>query len=322
MMHATLADSGETDRQMVLIHVENTLLAMRTSSRLHRGRSSYAEETEGGEYVAFQRLRELQRRLFAGAVPVPGPTSSSSPTYQRSNGSPTSSPKAFANVATDDGAGCALSSTFSPAQMRPFGSTTVDNAVSEVTILSAFAKVCCSPSTPAVVTGVALTALVDMLDLPCGFISIYGVHTAIEAASDTRAEVHDNGSHEVLLSRIFNVYVAALNHPAAVMAAGEVHVRAVGRMMVLATLPEASQLLKRTVEKSMRSIVMTLFRRVLYLPAAPAEREAVVAASTVVLQFISRLISGEIASFDNDGHEVAASTVTGSTTATRWPRRP
>jgi hypothetical protein len=317
-MCSAFTESGETDRQVVLIHVDNTLLAMRTSGRLSRRKTgSYDEEMEGSEYAAVQSLLELQRRLFAGAVPVPGPTSSSSPIRQHgsthSSTAAVSSARPFAAGEMPEGfvarASGSTGSPFSMSQMLPLTDNAAHYEVSEMTILSAFANVCRSPSTSAVVTGVALTALVDMLDLPCGFISSYGIHIAMEAASDTRAEVHDNGSHEVLLSRIFNVYVAALNHPSAVMAEGEMHVHAIGRMMVLATLPEASQLLKRTVEKSMRSIVVTLFRRLLRLPADPAECEAVVSASTVVLQFISRLISGEVVGFDSDGHEVAASSV-------------
>lgn len=324
IMHSTMADHGETDRQMVLIHVDNTLLAMRASNRLNRRKSGGCDEMSEDEYAAAQGLLELQRRLFAGAVPVPGPNSSSSPIRQHDARLPTTpsssiSSQAYAAGSSGGGGDAAAagavalfeSSPFSTSQLLPLSSN-VHCEVSEVTILSAFASVCRSASTSAVVTGVALTALVDMLDLPCGFISTYGVHTAIEAASDTCAEVHDNGSHEVLLSRIFSVYVAALSHPAAAMAEGGVHVRAIGRMMMLATLPEASQLLKRTVEKSMRCIVITLFRRLLHLSSDPAEREAVVAASTVVLQFISRLIGGEVASFDNDGREVAASAVGGS----------
>ncbi|KPI90495.1 hypothetical protein ABL78_0425 [Leptomonas seymouri] len=308
-MQSTLTDSSETDRQVVLIHVNNILLAMRTSNRLHRRKGGYDSETEGKEYAAMHSLVELQQHLFAGAVPVPGPTSSVSPVRQHNDCLTASSLNACVGGAASNSVNRPASSPFPNSQMLPLGSSAAHYEVSELAILSAFANVCRSPSTSTVVTGVALAALVDMLDLPCSFISTYGIHTAIEAASDTCAEVHDNGSHEVLLSRIFNVYVAALNHPAAAMAEGEVYVRAIGRMMVLATLPEATQLLKRTVEKNMRSIVMTLFRRLLYPRNDPAEQEAVVMASTVVLQCISRLISGEVASFDTDGNEVATSTV-------------
>ncbi|CAC9539125.1 conserved hypothetical protein [Leishmania infantum JPCM5] len=297
-VHESLNDSGETDRQMVLIHVDNTLLAMRTSNRLNY-RSSPLKEKEASEYAVAQELLDLQRRLFAGAVPVPGRTSSSSSVHP--------SPQGKSNPA------CACSTEALP-DLVPLAlpdSYSKHGEVSEVAILSAFANVCRSPNTSAVVTGVALTALVDMLDLPCAFVSMYGVYAAIEAASETRAEVHDSASHEVLLSRIFSVYVAALNHPAAVMADGGVHVRALGRMMVLATHPEASQLLKRTVEKSMRLIVMTLFRRLLHLPADEDARGALVAAGVTVLRFISRLISGDIACFDNDGHEVASTVAFG-----------
>ncbi|TPP46870.1 Sec7 domain family protein [Leishmania donovani] len=271
---------------------------MRTSNRLNY-RSSPLKEKEASEYAVAQELLDLQRRLFAGAVPVPGRTSSSSSVHP--------SPQGKSNPA------CACSTEALP-DLVPLAlpdSYSKHGEVSEVAILSAFANVCRSPNTSAVVTGVALTALVDMLDLPCAFVSMYGVYAAIEAASETRAEVHDSASHEVLLSRIFSVYVAALNHPAAVMADGGVHVRALGRMMVLATHPEASQLLKRTVEKSMRLIVMTLFRRLLHLPADEDARRALVAAGVTVLRFISRLISGDIACFDNDGHEVASTVAFG-----------
>ncbi|CBZ30350.1 conserved hypothetical protein [Leishmania mexicana MHOM/GT/2001/U1103] len=292
-LHASLSDIGETDRQMVLIHVDNTLLAMRTSKRLNY-RSGPRKEKEASEYAVAQELHGLQRRLFAGALPVSSRTPSLSSVHPTPQG--------------DSNPACGFSTEALPG-LVPL--TLQDNhanhsEVSEVAILSAFANVCRSPNTSAVVTGVALTALVDMLDLPCAFVSIYGVYAAIEAASETRAEVHDSASHEVLLSRIFSVYVAALNHPAAVMADGDVHVRALGRMMVLATHPEASQLLKRTVEKSMQLIVMTLFRRLLHLPVDEGARGALVAAGVTVLRFISRLISGEIACFDNDGREVAS----------------
>ncbi|CAG9582117.1 conserved hypothetical protein [Leishmania major strain Friedlin] len=297
-LHAVLSDSGETDRQMVLIHVDNTLLAMRTSNRLNY-RSGPLKEKEASEYAAAQELLDLQRCLFAGAVPASDRASSSSSVH------PT--PQGKSNPA------CAFTTEALP-DLVPFflqDSCAKHAEVSEVAILSAFANVCRSPNTSAVVTGVALTALVDILDLPCAFVSMYGVYAAIEAASETRAEVHDSASHEVLLSRIFSVYVAALNHPAAVMADGGVHVRALGRMMVLATHPEASQLLKRTVEKSMRLIVMTLFRRLLHLPADEDARGALVAAGVTVLRFISRLISGEIACFDSDGREVASTVAFG-----------
>ncbi|KAG5468285.1 hypothetical protein LSCM1_02264 [Leishmania martiniquensis] len=297
--HAPLPDSSETDRQMVLTLVDHTLLAMRTSNRrTYRGGS--LPEKEASEYAVAQELLDLQRRLFAGAVPVPGRTSCSSPAHltPQSKATPARALPAHPLPA--------------PTAFDLRDNRVQPNEISEVTILNAFANVCRSPNTSAVVTGVALAALVDMLDFPCAFVSMEGVYTAIEAASETRAEVHDNASHEALLSRIFSVYVAALNHPAAVMADGSVHVRALGRMMGLATHPEASQLLKRTVEKSMRLIVMTLFRRSLYLSMDEATHGALVAASTTVLQFISRLISGGIAAFDNEGCEVASTVAFGS----------
>ncbi|KAG5468698.1 hypothetical protein CUR178_01533 [Leishmania enriettii] len=294
-----LSESGETDRQMVLLHVDNTLLAIRTSQRLSY-RSGSLNGREANEYAVAQELLDLQRRLFAGAVPVPASTSCSSPEHVTPQSKMTAT-RAFPTEALP----ACTTADHGSSKAKPY-------EVSEVMILRAFANVCRSPNTSAVVTGVALTALVDMLDFPCAFVSMEGVCTAIEAASETRAEVHDSASHEALLSRIFSVYVAALNHPAAVMADGSVHVRALGRMMGLATHPEASQLLKRTVEKSMRLIVMTLFRRLLSLSADEAAHAALVAAGATVLRFISRLISGEIASFDNDGCEVASTVTLGS----------
>ncbi|SYZ65237.1 Sec7_domain_containing_protein [Leishmania braziliensis MHOM/BR/75/M2904] len=298
-LHAALPDGGETERQIVLIHVDNTLLAMRTKNRINY-HSGAVNGRDASDSATTQRLFDLQRRLFAGAVPVPGRISSSSPVH------PAPSSKNFP--------ACAFSAEALP---DPMTFDLQDNyatycEVSEWAILSTFAAVCRSPSTSAVVTGVALTALIDILEFPCAFVSIDGVYAAIEAASETRAEVHDNASHEMLLSRIFNVYAAALNHPAAVMADGDVHVRALGRMIMLATDPEASQLLKRTVEKSMQLIVMTLFRRLLYLPADEAAHGALVAAGVKVLGFISRLISGDIACFDSDGCEVASTVAFGS----------
>ncbi|GET92304.1 hypothetical protein, conserved [Leishmania tarentolae] len=296
---APLNDSSETDRQVVLIHVDNILLAMRTSTRL-KYRSNPMKENEVSQYAAAQELLDLRRRLFAGAVPVSSQISSSSSVHSTSRDE-----RNPACVFFNEALSGAVSSTLQGHDAKHY-------EVSEMTILSAFANVCRSPNTSAVVTGTALTAFVDMLDLPCTFISVCGVYAAIEAASETRAEVHDNASHEALLSRIFSVYVASLNHPAAVTVDGEVHARALGRMMVLATHPEASQLLKRTVEKSMRLIVMTLFRRLLHPPVDEDASGTLLAAGVTVLRFISRLISGEIACFDNDGREVVSTVAFGS----------
>ncbi|KAG5493979.1 hypothetical protein JKF63_01812 [Porcisia hertigi] len=290
-LRASIADSGEANRQMVLLHVDNTLLAMRTENALHH-RSGLLSEKDGGQHPGAGELLELRRRLFGGAVPVSGPASCSSQVRSAPQRKATPSGTVSAEALPD----------YVPREVE--NDHTAHCEVNEMSILSAFASVCRRPNISSVVTGVALTALVDILELPCSFVSVDGIHTAIEAASETRAEVHDNASHEVLLSRIFSVYVAALNHPAAVMVDGDVHVRALGRMMVLATHTGSSQLLKRSVEKSMRYIVTTLFRRLLYLSADEAAHKAVVEAGVTVLRFISRLISGEVASFDNDGCEM------------------
>ncbi|KAH9577395.1 Guanine nucleotide exchange factor [Trypanosoma melophagium] len=171
--------------------------------------------------------------------------------------------------------------------------------ISEEEILQPFCDLSVSPDMGDTIIGVVLASLSNIVDTQCSFITRECLEKLLFSTRGRRSGISGNSSYEVVLSRRLQLCVSCTNHPCARELPERLFVKTLRRAYALAVHPSASQLLQRTAEQAMKSIISSLYNFILQdkLNHGRSDRKSGVHQESAlngvsVLRFICRLISG------------------------------
>ncbi|ORC93637.1 uncharacterized protein TM35_000015140 [Trypanosoma theileri] len=171
--------------------------------------------------------------------------------------------------------------------------------LSEEEILQPFCDLSVSADMGDTIVGVVLASLSNIVDLQCSFITREGLEKLLFTTRGRRGGVSGNSSYEVVLSRRLQLCVSCTSHPCAREMPERLFVKTLRRAYALAVHPSASQLLQRTAEQAMKSIISSLYNFILQDKQNHGKHDCKSGShqgsglnGVTMLRFICRLITG------------------------------